>query len=254
MKAATSDSSRQKVHYERIHDAYEAHYYDDESLRYREQFIFDPLLSGLDLNDLDVLDVASGSGHNTRLLQRRFPRLRAIGLDISSAACEAYSTTTGCRAICADLTAPLSLSERFDAAVAIGGLHHCIADLPQTLTNLATLLKPNGVLLMMEPSADGFLQAARNRWYGNDHYFDAETERALSHDQILAAASGDFRGESLQYIGGPAYFLILNSLVLRIPLGAKNWIAPVAFFFERALGRFNGRATAPAFIARWRRV
>lgn len=254
MTSTHEDSLRQKVHYERIHDEYEAHYYDRYSLSYREQFILDPLLADVNLNDRDVLDVASGSGHNTLLLRRHFPRMRAVGLDISDSACEAYRRTTGGDAVQGDLTRPLSLSRQFDSAIVIGGLHHCVTNLPQVFDNMAALLKPNGVLLMMEPSADSILEGLRQRWYQRDHFFDAPTEHALSHDELLKLAGDRFRAEVVRYIGGPAYFLVLNSLVLRVPLGAKKWVAPVTFPLERAFNSLNSRGLAAVFIARWRRT
>lgn len=246
-------SLRQKAHYERIHDAYEAHYYDESSLRYRDEFILGPLLAGLDLNDRDVLDVASGSGHNTLLLRRHFPRMRTIGLDISDAACNAYRRETKADAVQADLTQPLVLPATVDAAIVIGGLHHCIVDLQQAIDNLASAIRPGGWLLMMEPSADSFLQGARDLWYRRDGYFDAPTERALSHDELLGMAGDRFTPEVVRYFGGLAYFLILNSLVLRVPLRAKRWVAPVAFPLERAFNALNSRAASPVFLARWRR-
>jgi SAM-dependent methyltransferase len=247
------ESLRQKTHYEQIHDAYEAHYYDGTALRYRDEFILSPLLAGVDLNDRDLLDVASGSGHNTLLLRRRFPRMRAAGLDISEAACAAYRQATGADAIAGDLTAPLRLDRTFDAAIVIGGLHHCIVNLPQVMDNLAAALKPGGLLCMMEPSADTVLQSMRERWYRRDRYFDAPTERALSHDDLVAMADRRFEPELVRFVGGPAYFLILNSLVLRVPLRAKPWLAPIVFPLERAFNRLDLRPAAPIFLARWRR-
>jgi SAM-dependent methyltransferase len=246
------DSARQKQHYEQIHDAYEAHYYDRESLRYRDRFIFAPLLDGIDLNDREVLDVASGSGHNTLLLQRRFPRMRAMGLDISQSACRAYEQTTGWPAAQGDFTRPVSLGRKFDAAVAIGGLHHLVADLPQAIANLTSVVRDGGVVFMMEPSADGILEGLRRYWYQRDGYFDAPTERSLSHDEILDLADNRFRAEVVRYIGGPAYFAILNSLVLRVPLSVKPWLTTVTFPIETAVNALNLRTLAPAFIARWR--
>jgi SAM-dependent methyltransferase len=252
--AAAPTSLRQKLHYERIHDAYEAHYYDATSLRYREEFILDPLLAGVDLNDRDVLDVASGSGHNTRLLQKRFPRMRSVGLDISESACAAFEHETSGRAIRADLTQPLTLPSLVDAAVVIGGLHHCVVNLQQTIDNLASAIRPGGVLLMMEPSADSFMESARKHWYRRDHFFDAPTERALSHDELMSLAGDRFAPEVVRYVGGPAYFLILNSLVLRVPLRAKPWLAPMVFPLERAFNALNSGAASPVFLARWRRT
>jgi ubiquinone/menaquinone biosynthesis C-methylase UbiE len=249
-----TDSLRQKAHYEHIHDEYERHYYDVHSLRYREDFILEPILSGIDLNDREALDAASGSGHNTVLLRGRFPRLRAIGLDISDAACETYRRVTGGDAMQGDLTKPLELDRQFDAAIVIGGLHHCVVNLPQAIDNLARLVKPNGVVLMMEPSSDGVLERLRNRWYRGDPYFDAPTEHALSHDELIGLSGGRFRAEVVRYIGGPAYFLVLNSLIMRVPLGAKGWMAAVTWPLERAFNRLNSRRAASAFIARWRRL
>jgi len=254
MTTSLEGSLRQKVHYERIHDEYEAHYYDAHSLRYRHEFIFQPLLAGLDLNNHDLLDVASGSGHNTLLLRRYFPGIRAVGLDISDSACAGYRKVTGGNAVQGDLTRPMDVSRQFDAAIVIGGLHHCVVNLPQAIDNLARLVKPNGVLLIMEPSADSMLDGLRRRWYRHDGYFDQDTEHAVSHDDLLGLAGGRFRAEVVRYIGGPAYFLIFNSLVLRVPLAAKGWIAPVAFPLERLFNAVNSRRVAPVFIARWRRL
>ena len=41
----------QKAHYEAIHDAYEAHYYDAPSMAYRDRFIYGPLVKRLDLSE-----------------------------------------------------------------------------------------------------------------------------------------------------------------------------------------------------------
>lgn len=248
------DSARQKLHYEQIHEEYEAHYYDPQSLLYRERFILAPLLNGIDLNDCEVLDVASGSGHNTLLLQRRFPRMRATGVDISESACRAYERTTGWPAIQGDFTRPVSMDRQFDAVVAIGGFHHLVADLPQAITNLTALVRSGGVVLMMEPSADGVLEGLRRYWYQRDGYFDAPTEHSLSHDALLALAGGGFSSDVVRYIGGPAYFAVLNSLVLRVPLSVKPWLTLVTFPLEAAVNTLNLRTLAPAFIARWRRL
>ncbi|SRR6266487_721877 len=248
------DSDRQRVHYEQIHDKYEAHYYDRHSLRYRDRFILAPLLNEIDLNDCDMLDLASGSGHNTLLLQRRFPRMRALGVDISESACRAFERNTGWPAIQADFTRPISIDRQFDAAVVIGGLHHMVADLPQAIANLASVVRTGGIVLMMEPSSDSVLDDLRRYWYRRDEFFDAPTERALSHDALLALTRGTFTAEVVRYIGGPAYFAIFNSMVLRVPLTAKAPLALVTTPIEAAVNMLNLRAVAPVFVARWRRL
>ena len=87
----------QQRHYEALHDAYEAHYYDAPSMEYRHRFIYSPLLSGLDLHHASVADLACGSGHNSLALRSYFPQLRTVGYDISETACRNYRQRVGGR-------------------------------------------------------------------------------------------------------------------------------------------------------------
>jgi ubiquinone/menaquinone biosynthesis C-methylase UbiE len=250
----SSDSIRQKAHNERIHDDYEAHYYDPSSMRYRRRFIMRPLLEGLDFNGKRVADLACGSGFNSLLLRERFPHVRTVGFDISESACEAYTRYTGNEAHAIDLTVPAVREEAFDGAIVIGGLHHCVSDLPQAIRNIAQMVRPGSWVLIMEPNAEYVLEHARTAWYRRDQYFDAQTEAALSHPALAATAAPWFDIESVRYMGGPAYFAILNSLVLRIPLGVKPLLEPLLYPIEAAINRVGIRALCPVFLARWRRT
>jgi SAM-dependent methyltransferase len=244
---------RQRQHYERIHDAYEAHYYDAWSMRYRRRFMYDFLLSGLELDGLLVADLACGSGHNSLELKRRFPGVRTHGFDVSPSACAAYRANTGGEAFETDLTRPQVFAHRYDAALIVGGLHHCIGDLPQTLRNLAAAVKPGGRLLMVEPNSRFLLEPLRRLWYRFDRYFDAATEQALDHEALAASADADFAVEAVRRAGGPAYFLIFNSLILRVPGRAKNYLAPPLFAVEHGWNALPGRLPFAYFLARWRR-
>jgi SAM-dependent methyltransferase len=248
------DSSRQKQHYTEIHDAYEAHYYDASSMKYRSRFIYDWLFAQVDLNNAKLADLACGSGHNSLAVMERFSGVRTVGFDISEPACASYQRTTGNAAHVLDLTRPAEISEQFDGAIVVGGLHHCVADLPQTLRNVAAMVKPGGHLLMMEPSADFALNVVRDKWYESDKYFDAPTEEALSHDTILRQASPYFEGEAVRYFGGLAYFLILNSLIMRVPLGIKPILWPIVKPIEIAFGRMPVPSMYPCFLASWKRT
>jgi SAM-dependent methyltransferase len=252
----TLDSERQKVHYERIHNEYEAHYFDDESNEYRRRFMLGPLVSGIDLNGKLLADLASGSGHNTLLLRDQFPELRAEGFDISSDACRDYQKHTGFPGHQTDLTKPGSVSAfegRFDAALVIGGLHHCVADLPTTIDNVARLLRPGAHFMMFEPNAGYALESARKLWYKNDHLFDAETERALTHRELTELAGDRFEVELVEHLGGPAYFLVLNSMVFRIPKSIKRRIAGPTMAVESVWNKATRPFTSAYFVARWRR-
>lgn len=250
----SSKSDRQKSHYEKIHSAYESHYYDSTSIKYREEFILQPLFVGDSLDNKRIVELACGSGFNSVYLKLKFKNLSTTGLDISENACVSYKSNTGERAILSDITKPLDTQELFDAGLIVGGLHHCIADLPQAIKNIASLIKPNGTLYLMEPNSDFFLNALRNRWYKIDKYFDAETEHALSHDEILLNSKSSFELIKVHYFGGPAYFFILNSLILRMPKFLKWWITPPLFFIERLFSKIASKKTAPCFLAKWRRI
>src|SRR5207248_11507551 len=125
------------------------------------------------------------------------------------------------------------VGQRFDAAIIIGGLHHGVIDLPGTLRTIRDLLNPGGLLLMMEPSDDFVLAGARRLWYRFDRYFDADTEHALSHREVLKAAGGDFAMRDVKYLGGPGYFFILNSMVFRLPRAVKQVVTGPLLLTDR---------------------
>lgn len=254
MSTQLSSSERQAAHYHKVHDEYAAHYYDAASMRYRHEFFFDVAFEGLSLGDKRVADLACGSGYNSAALLERFPTALVTGFDISERACEDYQAVTGRPAVRLDLTAGHYEGPEFDAALVVGGLHHCVANLPGTLHTLGRMLKPGATLVMIEPNRRCFLELARRLWYRWDRYFEEGTEGALDPNELLKLAGGMFAAEKTVYRGGPAYFLILNSLVLRVPLKAKTKLAPPLFVVEHAYNRLPGRVFFPYFIARWRRL
>ena len=248
-------SDRQAQHYDRILSDYDRHYYDAQSTAYRERFIIGPLVEGLDLNGLEVADLACGSGETSLSLRRRFPAIRTTGFDISPRACETYQAKVERPCQVLDLTQPQDgLEPRFDAAIVMGGLHHCVADLDRTFSNIAALLKPAAPLMFFEPNRDYFLQFARDLWYRVDGYFDAATEDGLAHGDLLRRAGAAFTPERVRYFGGPAFFLIYNSLVFRIPHGLKRAIAPPLMAMEAGFNALPGKQLFSSFTARWRRL
>lgn len=243
----------QQQHYESIHDDYEAHYYDVTSMQYRHHFIYGPLVGGLDLGNALVADLACGSGHNSLALRQYFPDVRTIGYDISEAACRDYRLRTGGQAEQVDLTRDYEPAECHDAALVIGGIHHCVMDLPTTFRNVARMVRPGGHLLMMEPNDDFLLSSVRRLWYRQDRWFESDSEAALKHDAIAAQATPFFMPQRVHYFGGPAFYLILNSLITRVPLLAKPALARALFPLERLYGRLPGRRPFAAFLAIWQR-
>ncbi|MGB8843268.1 MAG: methyltransferase [Aliidongia sp.] len=250
--AETSD--RQAGHYDRILSDYDRHYYDRRSTEYRERFIIGPLVEGLDLRGKRVADLACGSGETSLSLRRRFPGVELTGFDISPEAAKKYETRVERPCHPLDLTKPYHTDERFDAAIIMGGLHHCVADLETTLANIAGMLNPGAPFLLFEPNREYFLQIARDIWYRADRYFDAATEEGLAHGDLLSRAGDAFQPEQVRYFGGPAFFLVYNSLVFRMPHRVKEIVAPPLMMLEAGFNALPGKQLFSSFTALWRRA
>src|SRR4051812_17476803 len=149
----------QAAHYHNIHEGYAVHYFDETSTEYRKRFIFAPILAALDLSGRRVADLACGSGGNSLILRDLYKDVALEGFDISEKACADYTASLGRPAHLVDLTRPIELPEPFDAAIIIGGLHHCVADLPVAIENLAKIVKPGGHVVLFEPNGRFMLQS-----------------------------------------------------------------------------------------------
>ncbi len=60
--------ARQRAHYDRIVEAYDAHYSDEWSLLYRRLFLYEPLIAGIELRGRKLLDAMCGSGQTAEYL------------------------------------------------------------------------------------------------------------------------------------------------------------------------------------------
>jgi len=183
-----------------------------------------------------------------------FPDAKFTGFDISSKACEEYKNKLGFPAYTVDLTKVYETDLKFDAAIVIGGLHHCIIDLETTINNIANLIKKDGHFLMMEPNSCYILEPMRKLWYKKDKYFEAAKERALDHDEILKIARKNFELVDVKYYGGIAYFLIFNSLVVRIPKFVKKLFMPILFKQEVMFNMLPGKLPFAYFLAKWKKI
>jgi SAM-dependent methyltransferase len=249
-----TSTNTQARHYNTIIDDYDRHYYDRYSLRYRERFILEPLLNGVDLRGKRVADLASGSGETSAYLARTVAGVELTGFDISPEACRRYREKVGRPAHEIDLTMGVYEGQRFDAAIVMGGLHHCVASLPRTLAAISAMLRPGGMLLMFEPNRDYVLEGLRRLWYKRDRYFDSNNEAALSHGALLDAGGGSFACEYLKYFGGPAFFLVYNSLLFRLPHSVKAIASPTLLAAEALYNKVPARSIFASFLARWTRI
>ena len=247
-------AKRQKSHYETIHDDYERHYYDPDSMAYRERFYYRQLFDGIDLDGWKVADLTSGSGHTSLRVLKQFPKAEISGFDNSPSACEAYEKNVGRPAVECDLTLPLDVEEgSYDAAIMICGLHHLVNDLPQVMKNVGTMVRPGGLFLIADPNANYVLEGARKIWYRIDRYYDHETEETQSYGTLLNLGAEWFEHRKAWWMGGPGYFLVLNSLHFRLPHGLKRVIAKPLMAVDAVYNMLPGEFLFPYYVAQWTR-
>jgi SAM-dependent methyltransferase len=244
--------SGQRELFTAIHDKYYEATTDRFATQYKIDHILEPIDRLLDPGAKSVIELACGDGSTGRWLKQRRLGLRIVGTDISEKAALAYERATGSRCYIADFTKPFDIGERFDAAIAVGGIHHFVADLEAAFENIRRLLRPGGSLIMSEPNADYFLQPLRTLWYRLDRKnFEAYSERALSHDEMLKQFSKHFRCESVAYKGGPGALLLLHNWALRVPQSWKPWYARPLMAVERAWERLPTKLPFNFFVAKW---
>ena len=247
----TSSQDRQQALYDEIHDDYSRNLYDEWSMRYRDRFIHTPMFAGLDLNGKRFAELMCGDGPATDFARRQWPAVECHGYDISARACAAYSERTGFPADrCDIITTPLPAAG-FDVIAVVGGLHHVVRDLAPVVRNIHQALTPGGMLVMMEPNRDYFLEWVRRIWYRFDKYFDETTEAALSYRAVRSRFDAEFEERCVAYGGGPAYFLVLMNMLFRIPGSWKSFYSPGLMQLERAWCAIPTAHAQAFFVAQW---
>lgn len=78
-------------------------------------------------------------------------------------------------------------------------------------------------------------------------------EQALSYVRLRQDYAHLFDEKLVCHLGGPGYFVILMSLVLRIPLKAKPIIAPAFMQIEKLWNRIPVRQAHAIFVAQWKK-
>jgi SAM-dependent methyltransferase len=141
----------------------------------------------------------------------------------------------------------------YDVIAVVGGLHHVVNHLDAVMSNIHAALKPGGILVMMEPNAKYFLELVRRIWYRMDPLFDEKNEAAIAYPRFLERYESLFEEVNVRYAGGPAYYLVLSSLVLRVPHRLKRLYSP-AFIASQTMWNKLPRPQFHAFfVAQWRR-
>ena len=240
----------QREHYNRIGADYETQYGDPDGLAYREEFLYEPLLAGLDLKGRPVLEALSGSGHATEFLLNHKQAL-VTGLDISDEAIASFKERwPTCAAICAPITESGLADESFDCIVAVMGLHHLHPHLNEALHEIHRLLRKGGTFCFTEPHKESAFNRFRSFWYRHDSLF-ADNEESLDIEALKRECQDLFEFRTEKHVGSVAYLLVLNSMIFRVPLWLKRIYSPTLMRLEKMLARFHSRAFSLGVICQW---
>lgn len=241
----------QQDHFDRIAERYEAHYGDRWSLAYRRRFINQPMFEGIDLEGLRVLDAMCGNGETAGYLLEQ--KARVTGLDISAQEIRHFeSRWPDCEARCASILDSGFADASFDAVVIVGGLHHLHPHVEEAVTEIHRVLRPGGYLCFMEPHQGAIADRARRWWYQKDSMF-AENEEAIDLESLKESFNDRFQFRREDYKGNIAYFTVLNSMILRIPLAIKPLYSWLAIALESAVEKLQTRSTSCFVVCQWRK-
>lgn len=242
----------QRQHYNAISEAYEQHYGDFWSQRYRDEFIHNVLFRGLDLPGRQIIDAMCGGGETTAYLLPR--QAQVTGIDISDKALSAFSRKwPQVKTHCASIIQSGLPSDHFDAVVVVGGLHHLHPHVEEAVTEIHRILKKGGTFCFAEPHKGSVLDHIRKFWYKHDKYF-AENEESIDLQALKQSFQGKFEFITEKYKGNVAYFFVFNSLVFRIPVKFKKFYSPVLMFLEKCIEKVQIRATSCFVLAQWRKA
>ena len=242
--------STQRQHYNRIAADYESQYGDPDGVTYREEFLYQPLFAGLDLEGRSVLEALSGSGHATEYLLTKKKAL-VTGLDISEEAIASFKERwPECQAICAPITASGLVSESFDCVVVVMGLHHLHPHLREAVREIHRLLRQGGVFCFTEPHRESAFSRLRAIWYRHDSLF-ADNEESLDIEALKREFASLFEFKLEKHVGSAAYLLVLNSMIFRVPLWLKRIYSPAVMRLEKMLAGFLSRGFSLAVICQW---
>jgi SAM-dependent methyltransferase len=241
----------QRAHYDRLAPSYEAHYSDQWSELYRRRFIYDRLTAGVDWASLEVLDAMSGSGQTAADLVSRGARV--TGLDISRQLVTRFQRQLPEAVVVQGSILEIGLPDSsFDAVFVTSGLHHVQPHVDQAVEEIHRILKPGGYFCFWEPHAGSLPNLARRIWYRFDPLFEAN-EAAIDLDHLERRNHHRFHFEFKRFYGGPAFLLVYNSLVFRVPPRLKRLYSPTLMRLEGLVERVQGKRLSCVVAARWRK-
>ncbi|MEO8671044.1 MAG: class I SAM-dependent methyltransferase [Tahibacter sp.] len=180
-----------------------------------------------------VLDFGCGYGRLSAVITRARPDLRVVGQDLALPYCKLFAQSCG-PCVLADATQPPFLPASMDCIVAVTSLMYVPRDrIAGTLANLHAILRPDGVILAVDPGLELQTLIARLRGGGRP-----SPTGGMGFGRIEYLHCLEQSGFSICEKGGNPYL----SLPLLIPGVAKGRSALVAAGLARLAGMDHGKS------------
>lgn len=111
-----------------------------------------------------ILDVGCGTGESTLSLMERYPRGVIIGIDEDSTKLKrAREIVKGCTFVEGDMTKPIFFPDMFEM-ISFNHSYHKFYDKKSVLTNCISLLKPKGMIEIIEEDVRAEIIDCNNRF------------------------------------------------------------------------------------------
>lgn len=173
---------RQRSYYNEIAIEYDVHKGSTNyAFSYRKMWL-DQIFKGINLKNMKTLDAMCGGGQFTGYLVKMGTEV--TGLDISEKCCRIYKARfPGCKIVCGSILQTPFENDTFDLVVT-DSLHHLYPYVDECITEILRILKPNGYLLMWEPSSGSIFDIARKIWYKIDPKYFEQNEKSIDCDLL----------------------------------------------------------------------
>jgi SAM-dependent methyltransferase len=134
----------------------------------------------------------------------------------------------------------------------VGGLHHIHPNVSMAVEEIHRVLKPGGHFCFMEPHSGSFPDLVRRFWYKHDRFF-SDNEASIDLQGLESAFASHFRFKKAKYQGNLAFLLVLNSLIFRIPVGAKPFYSPFLMWLESLINKLQGKVNSCFVVCQWQK-
>lgn len=234
---------RQRDYYNQIANTYDSYYGNPFALKYR-YMVYDRIIGNMSFDGKTVLDAMCGGGMASGYFVDKGAHISAV--DISDEQCAHYHQRFPKHDVRCESILQTSFDDELFDFIVTDSLHHLQPKVPETLVEMARILKPGGYILAYEPNARSFIDFFRQLWYRFDRKYFEDNEQSINIDAVGGMNTQLELVQSI-YGGRLAYLLVQEAMIFRVPSRLIPFYAPWLMRIEDTIDR-----TMPMpFLSAW---